>query len=104
MDEQRKYAILFAATVLVAQRHLNDPLCFQIARLPRACADLIHLLGSRDRAHFEKLATAAASVSQTSNTVSSLVICRTSWHLLPRWHRHSDAPRVFPLYCAATNV
>jgi hypothetical protein len=37
--------------------------------------DLMHSFGSRNRAHFEKLATATASVSQTSNTVSSLVIC-----------------------------
>src|SRR5713101_9427576 len=64
----------------------------------------IHSLGSRDRAHFEKLAKAAASVSQTSNTVRSLVICSTSWNLLPRWHRRSDAPWVFALQCAATNV
>jgi hypothetical protein len=42
------------------------------------CRVDIHPLGSRDRAQFEKLATAAASVSQTSNTVSSLVICSTS--------------------------
>ncbi len=38
-----------------------------------ACADLIHPLGSRNRPQFEKLATAAASVLQTSNTVTSLV-------------------------------
>jgi hypothetical protein len=46
---------------------------------------------------FEKLDTAAASVSYTSNTVSSLVICRTSWNLVPRWHNRSDAPCDFAL-------
>jgi hypothetical protein len=48
-------------------------------------------------APFEKLETAAASVSYTSNTVSSLVICSTSWNLLPRWHSRSDAPCDFAL-------
>jgi hypothetical protein len=46
---------------------------------------------------FEKLDTAAASVSYTSKTVSSLVICSTSWNLLPRWHSRSDAPCDFAL-------
>src|SRR5258708_31439459 len=55
-------------------------------------------------AHLEKLATAAVSVSQTSNTVSSLVICSTSLNLLPRWQRSNDAPWVFALQCAATRM
>src|SRR5258708_40318874 len=55
-------------------------------------------------AHLEKLATAAASVSQTSNTVSSLLICSTSLNLLPRWQRSNDAPWVFALQCAATRM
>src|SRR6266705_2489126 len=63
-----------------------------------------HPLGSRVRAHFEKLAIAAASVWQTSNTVTSLVICSTFWTLLPRWQRTSDAPSDFALQCAATNM
>jgi len=55
-------------------------------------------------AHLEKLASAAASVLQTSNTVSSLVICSTSLNLLPKWQRSNDAPWVFALQCAATRM
>src|SRR5260370_20686446 len=55
-------------------------------------------------AHLEKQAAAAASVSQTSNTVSSLVICSTSLNLLPKWQRSNDAPWVFVLQCAATRM
>src|SRR6478752_10298826 len=52
----------------------------------------------------EKLDTACASVSNTSNTVSSLVICSTSWNLLPRWQSRNDAPCDFALWWAATSV
>src|SRR5260370_1303504 len=83
---------------------ISTTLCVFRSRDCRVPVPTFHPLGSRDRAQFEKLATAAASVSQTSNTVSSLVICRTSWNSLPRWHRRSDAPWVFALQCAATNV
>jgi len=44
-----------------------------------------HLIAKRSRFYFfEKLATATASVSKTSNTVSSFVICSTSWNFDPR--------------------
>ena len=36
------------------------------------------------RIYLEKLATAAASVGNTSNTVYSLVTCRISWNFEPR--------------------
>src|SRR6266852_3148828 len=52
----------------------------------------------------EKLATASASVLNTSKTVSNLVIWRTSWNLLPRWQRRREAPCDFTLWCAATSV
>src|SRR5258708_19323685 len=55
-------------------------------------------------APLEKLATASASVLKTSKTVSSLVIWRTSWNLLPRWQRRKEAPCIFTLWCAATSV
>ncbi len=47
--------------------------------------------------YFAKLATASASVLYTSNTVSSLVICSTSWNLLPRCASLSAAPCDFAL-------
>ena len=50
------------------------------------------LIFRSERNQFEKLATAAASVLQTSNTVTSLVSCKSSWNLLPRLHSLSDAP------------
>jgi hypothetical protein len=37
------------------------------------------LIFRSERNQFEKLATAAASVLQTSNTVTSLVSCKSSW-------------------------
>ena len=39
-----------------------------------------------------KLATASASVLYTSKMVISLVICSTSWNLVPRWHSFNAAP------------
>src|SRR5215467_9422300 len=57
-----------------------------------------------DRTYFEKLATASASELKTSKTVISLVICKTSWNLLPRWQRRSPAPWDFALWWAATSV
>ncbi len=47
--------------------------------------------------YFAKLRTASASVLNTSKTVNSLVICRTSWNLLPRWQRRRAAPCDFTL-------
>gem|GEM_PF-5078043 len=47
-------------------------------------------LGSRQEIYL-KLATASASVLYTSNTVSSFVICSTSWNFDPRWHSFSAA-------------
>ncbi len=43
-------------------------------------------------APLEKLPTASASELYTSKTVRSLVICRTSWNLLPRWQSLRAAP------------
>src|SRR5690348_5951862 len=48
-------------------------------------------------APLEKLPTASASVLYTSKTVRSLVICRTSWNLLPKWQSFSAAPCVLAL-------
>src|SRR6266478_8803088 len=48
-------------------------------------------------APLEKLPTASASVLYTSKTVRSLVICRTSWNLLPKWQSLSAAPCVLAL-------
>jgi hypothetical protein len=48
-------------------------------------------------AYFAKLATASASLLYTSKTVSSLVICSTSWNLLPRCASFSAAPCDFAL-------
>src|SRR5208337_377651 len=47
--------------------------------------------------YLEKLATASASVLDTSKMVISFVICRTSVNLAPRWQRRSDAPWFFAL-------
>jgi hypothetical protein len=54
--------------------------------------------------YFEKLATAAVSVLQTSKTVTSLVSCRSSLNFLPRLLSLSVAPWVFALTCNATNI
>src|SRR5215472_7711579 len=59
---------------------------------------------TKQRRYFEKLATASASVLNTSKTVISLVICRTSWNLLPRWQRRNPAPWDLALWWAATSV
>ncbi len=55
------------------------------------------LRGSYAPAPLEKLPTASASVLYTSKTVRSLVICRTSWNLLPKWQSLSAAPCVLAL-------
>jgi hypothetical protein len=47
--------------------------------------------------YFEKLRTASASVLWTSKTVSSLVICSTSWNFDPKWQSLSAAPWVLAL-------
>ncbi len=48
------------------------------------CPAYFKSAGSKPQNYFEKLATASASVLNTSKTVSNLVICRTSWNLLPK--------------------
>ena len=55
------------------------------------------LLRKSANTYFAKLATASASLLYTSNTVSSLVICSTSWNLLPRCASFRAAPWDFAL-------
>src|SRR6266852_1488500 len=54
--------------------------------------------------YFEKLLTASASELETSNTVSSLVICSSSLVLDPRLQSRSVAPPDFALECTATSA
>jgi hypothetical protein len=55
------------------------------------------LLRNSANVYFAKLATASASLLYTSNTVSNLVICSTSWNLLPRCASFNAAPCDFAL-------
>ena len=68
--------------------------CHQFGLFREACGNPLRKSAN---AYLAKLATASASVLYTSNTVSNLVICSTSWNLLPRCASFNAAPCDFAL-------